>query len=335
MKDWIKRHSAAVAATVISMISVLTMTGMTVSLRPVTINDGGRIFSIATFCRDSYTVLAKAGVSLQEEDVVKAELDEEQPQITIDRSFEVPIMVNGKEAYSVRMLKGTVADALAEAGVAENTYDLVGAQPTDVLSPETVITIQPYECTVRTEIETVAHEESVTFTDDLPAGARKVERAGVDGKTERVIREYYKDGELIRSEIVSETVTEPVTELASIGNGALSVTPIPLELDENGRPLTYKKVLTGDACAYCADEGAKTSTGTYCDYGTVAVNPEVIPYGSKLFIVSDDGFVYGYGVAQDTGATVRQDIIVADLYVHSYKEARQFGRRNVSVYILE
>ncbi len=346
MKDWIRntaawircflqRHSAAVAAVLISLISVLTMTGMTILLEPVTINDGGHILSIATFCRHSDTVLAKAGISLQPKDVVTAELDGEQPHITIARSFEVPITVNGEVAYTVRMLSGTVADALAEAGLLANTYDLIGSQPTDTLTPETVIAIQPYENRLRTEIEVIEHDERLTYTDDLPAGSRKVERAGVDGKTERVLREYFKDGVLMASETVSETVTEPITELATIGNGALSISPIPLELDENGRPLEYKSVLTGDACAYYFKKGTKTATGTYCKNGVVAVNPEIIPYGTKMFIIADDGYVYGYAEARDTGIAVRENIIIADLFMESYRQTCQFGRRHVSIYILE
>lgn len=346
MKDWIRnigdvvrrflqRHSAAVAAVAISLISVLTMTGMTVSLRPVTINDGGHVFSIATFCRHTDTILAKAGVSLQPKDVVSASLEGEQPHIEITRSFEVPIMANGEVLQTVRMLDGTVADAIAEAGLLANTYDLVGCQPTDVLTAETVIEIAPYESTLRTETEVLTHGEQLTFTDDLPAGSRRVDRAGVDGKVERVLREYYKDGVLMTTETVEETVTEAVTELATVGNGSLSISPIPLELDENGRPLSYKSVLTGDACAYYFKKGTKTATGTYCKNGVVAVNPEIIPYGTKMFIIADDGYVYGYAEARDTGIAVRENIIIADLFMETYKQTCQFGRRHVSIYILE
>ena len=41
--------------------------------------------------------------------------------------------------------------------------------------------------------------------------------------------------------------------------------------------------------------------------GNVAVDPRIIPYGSKLFIMSADGkYVYGYGIACDTGGSVRK-----------------------------
>ncbi len=346
MKEWIqntarscgrfmKRHSAAVAAVLISTVSLLTMTGMTVSLRPVTINDNGNCFSIATFCRHSDTILAKAGIALQPKDVVSASLDGDEPTIHIDRSFEVAITANGAAHTTVRMIGGTVADALAEAGIGEKTYDLINCQLTDVLTEHTVIDIRPYESSLRTDTEVIPHEEKLTFSDEIPAGGRVVELPGVDGKAERVYRDYYKDGELMTSELVSESVTEPVTEIATVGNGSLSVSPIPLELDENGRPVKYKSVLTGDACAYYFKKGTKTATGTYCKNGVVAVNPDIIPYGTKMFIVADDGYVYGYAEARDTGIAVRENIIIADLFMESYKQTCQFGRRHISIYILE
>ena len=128
---------------------------------------------------------------------------------------------------------------------------------------------------------------------------------------------------------------QPVNAVVLTGSGALSPSPEELLLDENGVPLHYKKVLEGTACAYTAKEGARTSTGATPKVGTVAVNPKLIPYGSKLFIVSEDGYVYGYGVAQDTGGGVLKNKILADLYMDTAKECFAFGKRRIKLYILE
>jgi 3D (Asp-Asp-Asp) domain-containing protein/putative ubiquitin-RnfH superfamily antitoxin RatB of RatAB toxin-antitoxin module len=331
-----KRHLATVSLVAACFLLVLVMTGTTVLLNPVTIDDGGRVVSVATFSRNRDAILAKLGIELQPCDVVTESLEGEQPYIHIERSFPVTITANGNVLHTLRLLEGsTVADALKQAGIAENTYDLLSGAVTDVLSKETTIAIVPYEMKERDETEIIPHDEDLTFTNELPAGARKVTKPGVDGKAERVIQEYYKDGELVTSIVVKETITEPVTEFALVGNGSLSISPIPLQLDENGRPVSYKSVLTGDACAYYFKKGTKTATGTYCKNGVVAVNPEIIPYGTKMFIVADDGYVYGYAEARDTGIAVRENIIIADLFMESYKQTCQFGRRHVSIYILE
>ena len=174
------------------------------------------------------------------------------------------------------------------------------------------------------------------YSDTVPAGARVTERTGVNGEKTYVYHDYYENGKLVRSELVSETLTtQPVNEIAIIGNGADAVPPVALELNENGVPVKYKKVMQGIACAYTAKEGARTSTGTTPAIGTIAVNPKVIPYGTKLFVVSENGYVYGYGIASDTGGSLLKNKILVDLYMDTVDDCYAFGRRPVNVYILE
>ena len=106
------------------------------------------------------------------------------------------------------------------------------------------------------------------------------------------------------------------------------------ELDENGVPKHYTRVLRGDACAYSG--GVGTYTGAkLLQAGTVAVNPDIIPFGSKLFIVADNGFVYGYAEATDSGTAVMENLILVDLHMPTYNQCRRFGRHTVTVYFLE
>jgi len=67
--------------------------------------------------------------------------------------------------------------------------------------------------------------------------------------------------------------------------------------------------------------------------GVVAVDPKVIPLGTKLYIESPDGsYVYGCAVAGDTGGAIKGNRI--DLFMDTYSECMQFGRRTMNVYIL-
>ena len=71
---------------------------------------------------------------------------------------------------------------------------------------------------------------------------------------------------------------------------------------------------------------------TLVKVGTVAVDKNVIPLGTKMYIVAADGsVVYGTAVAADTG--VRGNIV--DLYYDTYQQCINFGRRTCNVYILE
>ena len=89
-----------------------------------------------------------------------------------------------------------------------------------------------------------------------------------------------------------------------------------------------------DSCsAYTG--GGTTATGAPAAFGRVAVNPNVIPYGTKLYICSPDGkVVYGYAIASDTGGACMRNTIIADLYYDTLSECYQIGVRTMNVYIL-
>lgn len=104
----------------------------------------------------------------------------------------------------------------------------------------------------------------------------------------------------------------------------------------SGEVLTYTRVLSCEATAYTC-EGKSwniTATGTTARYGEIAVDPSVIALGSRLYVVSDDGYcVYGVCTAEDTGGAIKGNRI--DLYFDTYNECINFGRRQCTVYVLE
>ena len=99
------------------------------------------------------------------------------------------------------------------------------------------------------------------------------------------------------------------------------------------RSFDYSKVLVMNATSYTNDPSENggygtTRLGTPLRYGVVAVDPKVIPLGTKLYIEG-----YGYAVAEDTGGAIKGNRI--DLCFTSRAQADNFGRRNVKVYILK
>ncbi|MDV5114348.1 3D domain-containing protein [Clostridium perfringens] len=92
----------------------------------------------------------------------------------------------------------------------------------------------------------------------------------------------------------------------------------------------YKKTLSMEATAYSG--GALTAMGLkpVRDPGgisTIAVDPSVIPLGSKVYIPG-----YGYAIASDTGGVIKGNII--DLYMNSHDECISWGRRQVTLHIV-
>ena len=112
------------------------------------------------------------------------------------------------------------------------------------------------------------------------------------------------------------------------------VPSVPIELDENGVPVHYAYCIQGHATAYYGD--TITATGTVPVQGTVAVDPRVIPYGTRLYITSADGrYVYGYAVAEDTGGFIYfRNGATVDLFMHSYDDCCEWGWRMANIYVL-
>jgi len=95
-------------------------------------------------------------------------------------------------------------------------------------------------------------------------------------------------------------------------------------------PSRYSRSLLMTASAYSAyDTGnsSRTCNGNLVRKGLVAVDPSVIPLGTRLYISG-----YGYAIADDIGGSIKGDHI--DLAFDSHNEALQFGRQKVTVYIL-
>lgn len=102
----------------------------------------------------------------------------------------------------------------------------------------------------------------------------------------------------------------------------------------SGEVLTFTKSYTMTATAYtCEGETGITASGTTARVGAIAVDPRVIPLGSVLYIVTDDG-VYNYGVcvAEDTGGLIKGNRV--DLYFDTLEDCYSFGCRSCTVYVL-
>ena len=191
--------------------------------------------------------------------------------------------------------------------------------------------------------------ESVVYIEELSSGSGSDKEVTTEKATEEVTEKVTEpttkapEATTVKKETATVThrpVVKPVAiesgeyTFEELGLTQISDIEVPDDIlfDENGIPLNYSKKLTGVASAY--HMGHTTSTGTSVHPGVVAVNPRIIPYGSKMYIVTDDGWVYGYSSAEDTGGFIYWDNApIADLYVSSVDFAYQWGRRSVTIYI--
>lgn len=101
----------------------------------------------------------------------------------------------------------------------------------------------------------------------------------------------------------------------------------PVEVLRHQEPEREPETVTFEATAYTWT-GNRTATGTWPSRGTVAVDPKVIPLGTKLYIEG-----YGEAIAADTGGAIKGNII--DVYLPTEAECWQWGRRQVEVRVIE
>ena len=159
---------------------------------------------------------------------------------------------------------------------------------------------------------------------------------GAEGQQTVTTRDRYVDGMLENSTVVDTTTTvQPTNHVIKTYGAGAPVSPLTGADGTTNAPASYSKVLTGKATGYYSRTG-KGSSGLGLGYGTVAVDPDVIPYGTKLYITSTDGkFVYGYAVATDTGIAVQKGQILVDLFYETYAESVINGAIQVNVYVVD
>lgn len=334
----IKSRKFAISALSVAMAFVVGL--MSLSVNAVYINDEGTRKLVFTMRKDVNEILKKTGVNtIPEDDICFSGFDEKVAEVTINRAFDVKITCDGIERNIV-MTRGTVNDALAMAGITLGSDDLVSPPLTEEVygGAEVIIGRVSYKTLTRTE--SLEYDTVLKKTSLLKVGARSSLISGENGIKTSELRQTYIDGKLISEDILKSTITKnPVAALMLVGD------KVPIsqysawggyELGENGVPKKYKKHLVGLATAYSARPGAGTASGRKAMVGNVAVNPRVIPYGSKLYIKASNGaFVYGYAVAADTGGFASQGRIMVDLFFDTYKESCLFGLKQVDLYVLE
>ncbi|MBQ8684155.1 MAG: G5 domain-containing protein [Clostridia bacterium] len=332
--------SRVLAAVLMGAVTVSMALGVAVNSRTVTVNDGDESRVVITMHENPYRVLSAAGVVLDEHDTL--DVDNSSDTIDVNRAMTVEVQADGISTL-LHLTEGTVADALQKAEVTVGKYDTLSTKSDAPITDGLLIEVDRVAYEEYTVKKAIDYETTYKYTSVLRPGQTKVRTYGKEGELTTTYRKIIVNGEVTETVKVGEKVTkQPVNKVILKGTTLgtpLSKHPTGIELDEGGQPVKYKKCLTGKATAYTADggdSGAWTSTGKHVAVGLVAVNPKVIPYGSKLWITSADGsMVYGYAIAADTGGACMRNKILVDLYMDTLAECNAFGRRDMKVYILE
>ena len=305
------------------------------------------LMALTTFTAASAAVLAVSAasgdVALEANLIAGAESETAVKTAIPPKEYDVRISVDGK-TLGIKCA-GTVNDALAAANIDIYDDDLINIGFTEPLNANTEIVVNRVNIVEEVQIETIDYATRYKEDNNYTIGYSEVVVDGEEGEVETTLRHVYVDGELVSTAVVDEDITEPVDKVVLVGTKeynpiddfSISQIPAPMDLtlDANGAPTSYQKVLTGKSCAYSARPGAGTASGRKAMVGCVAVDPDIIPYGTELYITTTDGSaVYGYAIAADTGTALIEGQILVDLFMESYDASCDWGARQVNIYIL-
>ncbi len=272
-------------------------------------------------------------------------------EVEILNYYNLTINVDNEKKF-VKSTAKTVGDLLEEQNIVLDSDDEVVPSVDTALSNELIIDVLRVEYVTREAEETIKFGSKTKYSSAMLKGTKKVTQEGVNGSKTVVYKDKVVNGVVESSEVQSETITKkPVDKVTTIGTLVKSSGLGNSKIEKNGKPISelvmpskytigannvptsYKYKITGRAAAYC-QPGGKTATGKAVMPGRVAVNPKQIPYGTEMWIVSNDGVVYGYAVAEDTGGFAKKGYYTVDLYMNSNKQCRQWGDRGVTIYVL-
>ncbi|MBR5923429.1 MAG: DUF348 domain-containing protein [Clostridia bacterium] len=312
------------------------------------INYDGETVTVKTLSASVETALCCAGISEDEYKVDSTESVGRKTVVSLLRTFPVYI-TNGDKTLTVDACENqSVGELLGLAGFTVDEYDMIEPALESRLTDSAYIDYVNIDYVKGSYTQAIPYSVDTVYSAELESG-KKATKPGKEGLeqvnfTQKIVNGEIKETKvsgkvtLLAAENAVNTVgTRSLAVVTTNGNSATisELSPSsPIELDSAGNPVNYKQHITVQATAYTYT-GHNCSTGVAPKPGYIAVNPRVIPYGTKMYIKSSDGrYIYGYAIAADTGGFIYTHPTNVDLFFPTVVSMNNFGRRNVEIYIL-
>lgn len=305
-----------ITSTMMNSVSAfgINETNNKIEYKSISIYDGDKKIPFKTNESDYRKVLDAAGIKLSSYDKFWSSSGnlEDGSVLVIERA--IPVKINYKG--SIRVIyttQQTVQGVVNDAG-----YDWHKVMPVeDGLSrvrSGMEIHVIPYEVKIVEKTEEIPVSYVKWYDSTLNSDEQVVVQEGRTGIRNTRVEEFISDGKVIKTEVLkSKVIDEGEKGIAKTGN-------------QNGT-VGWVKVMSATAYHPMDGDGRGiTATGTRAGHGVVAVDPSVIPLGSKVYVPG-----YGEAVAEDTGGAIIGDRI--DLCMDTYYDCYAFGRKNIEVFV--
>jgi uncharacterized protein YabE (DUF348 family) len=300
----------------------------------------GKSIEVTTLKSDVTQILKTNNIALGAKDQITVSLDskvKDGDKIYIKKAVDVKVKVDGK-VLNIKTAESTVENMLKAEKIVLNDKDKITPSKSDSLKSGLQVQITRVNTEILHETKAINFATEIKNSDELDKGVKKVIQKGEPGKKLITSTVVYENGKEVSRKVVSEkSESDPIKQIIALGTASV-YSP------SRGGEVRYTKKLSVKATAYTADYNSTgkgpddpylgiTSTGAKAKrnsngYSTVAVDPRVIPLGTKFWV---DG--YGYGIAEDIGGAIKGNKI--DLYFDSSDEMWDWGLRNVDIYILK
>ncbi|MCI6854799.1 MAG: G5 domain-containing protein [Firmicutes bacterium] len=257
------------------------------------------------------------------QDIINAELYDgitDEMTISIVKAYDVTVRADGQET-KVRTLPTTAGDILDLLEITLDEMDIVEPELTEKVRDGDVITVN--RVTKKQVKEKVTTDFEVRYAADssLVIGETKVSQKGRKGIQEKTYEITMVDGREVKKTLIeSEVIKKKKDKIISYGTKILSGKPAGLKYKQK-----YTNVRT---VSYHFSGNPRGAYGLPCEYGTCAVDKELIPLGSLLYIEG-----YGYAVANDVGSAIKGKTV--DVYMERAAQCGIWGARKTTVYVIE
>ncbi|HZX67242.1 MAG TPA: 3D domain-containing protein [Candidatus Elarobacter sp.] len=244
----------------------------------------------------------------------------------------VTLVIDG-EPHVVRSAATDVATLLDQQGVAIDRHDNVHPSASTAIENNVVVSVQHVNAWTQVIHRKIASKVVKRFAFTLPPGQTRVVDRGAPGiyETAYAFTRSPDRRAVRRTTLVSRVLRAPRERIVAEGIGEYTALSQIAGRGIDGTLKLASAALSMIATAYtagCSGCSGITATGRPAGHGIVAVDPRVIPLGTRMYIPG-----YGPAIAGDTGGAIRGRRI--DLGFNSNRQAFQFGRRSVTVYLIK
>ncbi len=324
------RSRIALLIVALFMLCGVSITAYQSISKVITLIDDGKVTQYETDASSVEELLEQLEVVLGDKDTLQPASETEivdNMKITINRWKPTVNFVHNGAAIEIKTSVATVEEIIKAKGLSHTEGLVVEPKLETEITDGMTITVKT------TKVEKVLEEQQIGFTKkvvettDLAFGETKVKQQGVNGLKEVSIEKTYLGGELVSEEVIGVKITKQPVEEITLKGVRSSVKDT-----FTGKSYAYTKSYEMEATAYTTGNdgwGNQTASGMTTFVGMVAVDPRVIPLGTKIYVEG-----YGIAIAGDTGGAIKGHIV--DLFFNTNSECYTFGRRHgLDVYILE